>query len=255
MGEPRREPSLSCEGGTARSRLWCWWPRPCLGSWRARLETGDRRRCWGRQHASDCSGYSPSHTPLTSLRRTRSPTLTKGLWRVPMAPAPSLRRTLSAVSTATDFPQYRTHRASARILRRKQPTRTTCMTICRRVSIPSTNAKMGSRRRCTPGSTGIGEVNVWSNSGQVGSDTSDDSGSDPVWQLGDPLSFKWKHWKKKGLAENAPTKAIGEVNVWDSQHIYYPSWKSTPKSVVDDLNDSKDGTEQNVLMNYQFPNY
>ena len=101
----------------------------------------------------------------------------------------------------------------------------------------------------------IGEVNVWSNTGQVGSDTSDDSGSDPVWQLGDPLSFKWKHWKKKGLAENAPTKAIGEVNVWDSPHIYYPSWKSTPKSVVDDPNDSKDGTEQNVLMNYQFPNY
>ena len=64
-----------------------------------------------------------------------------------------------------------------------------------------------------------------------------------------------KHWKKKGLAENAPTKAIGEVNVWDSPHIYYPSWKSTPKSVVDDPNDSKDGTEQNVLMNYQFPNY
>ena len=55
--------------------------------------------------------------------------------------------------------------------------------------------------------------------------------------------------------QDAPTKALGEVNVWDNSAPYDQPWTKTPASVVDDPNDTKDGTEQNVLMDYKFPNY
>jgi hypothetical protein len=32
-------------------------------------------------------------------------------------------------------------------------------------------------------------------------------------------------------------------------------WEKTAKSVVDDPNDPKEGTEKNVLMDYKFPDY
>lgn len=101
----------------------------------------------------------------------------------------------------------------------------------------------------------IGEVNVWGNNGLPGTTTSDDSGADTTWNLGDKMSFQWKHWEQDGHAQDAPTKALGEINVWDNPAPYDQPWTKTPASVVDDPNDSKDGTEQNILMSYKFPNY
>jgi hypothetical protein len=104
-------------------------------------------------------------------------------------------------------------------------------------------------------SDAIGEVNVWGNTGQPGAATSDDSGADPTWNLGDKMSFAWRHWEQPGHEQDAPTKALGEVNVWDNPAPHDYPWTKTPASVVDDPNDPKDGTESNVLMNYKFPNY
>jgi hypothetical protein len=103
-------------------------------------------------------------------------------------------------------------------------------------------------------SAAIDEVNVWGNNGLPGTETSDDSGADTSWNLGDKMTFAWKHWKKTGHAEDAPTKALGEINVWDNP-APYERWTKTPGSVVDDPNDEKAGTEKNILMNYKFPNY
>jgi hypothetical protein len=107
-------------------------------------------------------------------------------------------------------------------------------------------------------SAAIDEVNVWGNNGLPGTQTSDDTGSDSTWQLGDKMTFQWRHWKQAAgqdpHAQDAATKALGEVNVWDRPEPY-PTWTKTPASVVDDPNAPKGGTEQNVFMNYKFPNY
>lgn len=47
-------------------------------------------------------------------------------------------------------------------------------------------------------SAAIDEVNVWGNTGLAGTTTSDDSGADTSWNLGDKMSFAWQHWKQKG---------------------------------------------------------
>jgi len=104
-------------------------------------------------------------------------------------------------------------------------------------------------------SAAIDEVNVWGNTGLAGTTTSDDSGADTSWNLGDKMSFAWQHWKQKGHEQDAPTKALGEINVWDNPAPYDQPWTKTPASVVDDPNDPQDGSEQNILMNYKFPNY
>ena len=77
----------------------------------------------------------------------------------------------------------------------------------------------------------LNEVNVYGNNGLPGSDTSDDSGADTSWNLGDKMSFSFQHWKKSGHKQNAPAKAIREVNVWDNP-APYGRWQKTPASVV-----------------------
>jgi len=52
-------------------------------------------------------------------------------------------------------------------------------------------------------SEAIDEVNVWGNNGLPGTQTSDDAaaGADTSWNLGDKMTFAWKHWKEAGHAQ------------------------------------------------------
>mmetsp|Transcript_44316 Transcript_44316/g.90451 ORF Transcript_44316/g.90451 Transcript_44316/m.90451 type:complete len:262 (+) Transcript_44316:3-788(+) len=96
----------------------------------------------------------------------------------------------------------------------------------------------------------IKEVNVW--------DDKSDASKDSSWQLGDKMTFAWRHWEDSSHDQDSTAKALKQVNAWDNEKLYPTTgykWKKTPDSVVDDPNDPKDGTEKNILMSYKFPNY
>ncbi|EKX45059.1 hypothetical protein GUITHDRAFT_139329 [Guillardia theta CCMP2712] len=52
------------------------------------------------------------------------------------------------------------------------------------------------------------EPNVW--------DDHSDASQDSSWQLGDKMTFNFKHYEDDSFDQDSSTKALGEVNVWDN---------------------------------------